>query len=910
MFLGDFLKMSATEGLKRPQTQAAKEAKIVLTGSIKEDKIHKLANQSQKHRTELVELLKSPSIIADLSSGALSTKQLAEHPVLTEILLHRDYLERVTDQASLTLFLCAALKQSSQPQAAEITRIFLASAAQHTLPPALLARLHDTCSQTAGPQEYMRAYEANIAAQTMMPAGGALDSLPALSFVSVGSQLLKTLSSNRSKSLAGFGQGSFRQARLESGSKPPRSFNAVALQLVRQARQDPRLAAEVSSVLDTYFQTVGPASLSHLEELELADVLSADLLFEYYFVLHQRVSYAERAVYLDCASVKKFLDLMSKFGGSAGHKHLGGQLIKERLADGRSRDADSLGFEYRLLPAEVAGLVRRFSLNEFSKQNVTVGSVLALLAAKSGAQAELCHLVEHHKLTPEVAPAAFDCLARPLVAANAANAEPVLLRLAEAIKLNGVTELGGLLEGVAVPVLKGQFEKAWKAAFTSVVLPAQRDIMTGLLLDMLQANYDSHFMLPAGNVYQRDRLRHVWAEYLATEVTPTQWAAAYDWYFAANRRDQLRADEAEQTRLSDADFFGGAFEEQAYHAHAVITKAFKALKAEQLKDRKAELAQRRQEQLASRRNRTEGFLRGANLPQLDKKEEEDKPADDADKQEAQPAGDEQQADAAKKKKKTGRSHAQLGDDKDDRIESYFEFEDPMTVNPYARFYLPNKVAISGLVRPNFNSWMTTLLARTTAPDELGTSSQIRYSERKADAVHALLELALDLQHMPLLALAEKCCGLFAQRLPLALRQKYKAFKEQTLPRDAALAGQYSRALESTPGFVDLSFVNRGFERAEPLRLPKAFGLAAHLRWMADTQLDEVTNAFNAYTGKTEIDLTSALLPLAERHEELNALARLHLKRLRSRDADAEAVIAAPEADVDAAGEGETAKQQM
>ena len=71
---------------------------------------------------------------------------------------------------------------------------------------------------------------------------------------------------------------------------------------------------------------------------------------------------------------------------------------------------------------------------------------------------------------------------------------------------NTLTDFGGIVEGVVVPTLNNQFDKAWNACYANLVLPAQRDIISSLLLDMLDRHYVSQNLKPDGEVHLRGRL--------------------------------------------------------------------------------------------------------------------------------------------------------------------------------------------------------------------------------------------------------------------------------------------------------------------------------------------------------------------------------------------------------------------
>jgi hypothetical protein len=84
----------------------------------------------------------------------------------------------------------------------------------------------------------------------------------------------------------------------------------------------------------------------------------------------------------------------------------------------------------------------------------------------------------------------------------------------------------------------------------------------------------------------------------------------------------------------------------------------------------------------------------------------------------------------------------------------------------------------------------------------------------------------------------------------------------------------------TPGFIDLSFVNRGYEKTEPLMMPKGYHLYAYFRSEAEDSIDAVTNPYNIYSGRGADDLTSMMSNLKDRYEANNALAKMFMRQLR------------------------------
>jgi hypothetical protein len=256
----------------------------------------------------------------------------------------------------------------------------------------------------------------------------------------------------------------------------------------------------------------------------------------------------------------------------------------------------------------------------------------------------------------------------------------------------------------------------------------------------------------------------------------------------------LRAEEAEKAGIVDSTFFAGSFDSEAYHSHYVMTRALRNLKRTEYEANKTEIHRRLDEQVKTRRNRVEGFLRAANVPISSERktlvfeQEGDEPAIEEPKAPAteettEAAGEdvEEEEIPAKKIKKKFKK-IMLGE-KLDTVDTAYDFDNNFDMNTDMNNFLQNRVSLSSMLKPNFNTWMNVLLTRTYAPDEI-VPQNIRYSTRDATTVHKLLDLAVELQNPFLLAISEKCCGLYAATLPLPLREKYKHFKEEVLLRDS------------------------------------------------------------------------------------------------------------------------------
>ena len=83
----------------------------------------------------------------------------------------------------------------------------------------------------------------------------------------------------------------------------------------------------------------------------------------------------------------------------------------------------------------------------------------------------------------------------------------------------------------------------------------------------------------------------------------------------------------------------------------------------------------------------------------------------------------------------------------------------------------------------------------------------------------------------------------------------------------------------TPGFIDLSFVSRGYEKAEPLYLPKSYDYYHFYRNLGEAINLDLT-PLNFYTGRTPDDFSSNMISLEDRYNKTQTLTRLYLQELR------------------------------
>lgn len=84
----------------------------------------------------------------------------------------------------------------------------------------------------------------------------------------------------------------------------------------------------------------------------------------------------------------------------------------------------------------------------------------------------------------------------------------------------------------------------------------------------------------------------------------------------------------------------------------------------------------------------------------------------------------------------------------------------------------------------------------------------------------------------------------------------------------------------TPGFIDLSFVNRGYEKTEPLVLPKSYEHSFFFRNLAERVIDDIDTPFNIYSGRFSDDYTTMMEQMMNKYEQTNAVTRMYLRQLQ------------------------------
>lgn len=453
----------------------------------------------------------SAEAILSLSTGSLEPSHLLACPLLFSVATSTEYLGQVDGDElwKVAAWAIAALNQSNKIIETEsLSSTILCSAAQTRLPPAASVRLHAALCAALGSATYLRLYNDNAEKQMLMPAAQALEANDDLSYLRSFSYYHERVSRFRAKELGNFEQSAMEEAQesqLSTMSKTPKD---VAKKLLNQAIEDPTLVSEVEQVINEYFKRLHNNNLRNSDEFRLETLLDSELVIDYFFKLKQRISYSEKAIYLDLKSITNFLKFCRRGHDKSGTL-MGLFAVKKIIDSGKSTDSVTEGFVYKMLPDEVRILAEAHFSIEQSKQYNAPSLLIGYLAAQAEVIEVLCHLVLNNQLNEKLSNLAYDTLARHVVLNNPPKSlDSILRKLRENIGMgNSLTDFGMILEGVIVPILNNNFEKAWKTAYSSIVLPAQKELMTELLLEMLQRHYDSQHMKPAGDILKNERLK-------------------------------------------------------------------------------------------------------------------------------------------------------------------------------------------------------------------------------------------------------------------------------------------------------------------------------------------------------------------------------------------------------------------
>lgn len=501
MLLSDLIKKGEKTGESKAKqkTLAASSvtinapASLSLTVPFDNNQIRAIIESIQSSRVaQLKEVANNAEYSKLLRSGELTADHLNQQPLLAEIILADDYIEKANNKVGVASLLAQAIKSATPETAHELVGIVMRSTFFNHVSPAVAIRLHTLFHQKIGTGKYLELYDSLLGSQTSMVAIPAMESLDDFSYIEKFAHLFQKLAQNRSSSTGSFHNSNYEESKTVLRSTMSKSIHEVALNLVRKAAEDPHRLPEVERVLDKFFSVLTHANIKLVSEVGEDVLVSKQLVIEYFFLLKCQASYSDKAIYFDLSSIKKLLEL--DFKSTSTVKLILQMAAKELLNSGKSRHELTLGYEYRLMPEETLRLIGSIGTDS-SRDDKLSGFLGGYFAIKSKSIEAISHLEVCHKLPKQLAPEAFDVLAYYIVKNNPPKKlEGILKRLQATMKLEGLSEFGSALQNIVVPLMNQNFEKAWTTAYNMFILPGQRDIMTNLILEMLDDQHKAYHM--------------------------------------------------------------------------------------------------------------------------------------------------------------------------------------------------------------------------------------------------------------------------------------------------------------------------------------------------------------------------------------------------------------------------------
>lgn len=451
-------------------------------------------------------ILQTNELKKALKSGTFQPEDLAEHPYIAEIILAEDYLDQVENPSSVASILVEAIKQSSIDHALQLGRFIFASKFASAVHPIVNYKIQIALASRLGSIRYLELYDSQLTSQTVLPSFDALDGLDAASHLSYFTQVFSKVASNRSNDISTFHNSNYQETEHLVKSTMAETPVEVALNLVRQAAEDHSLVPELEKIMDKYFGVLSSHNMRNISELNTVLLVNKELVIEYFFMLKRRVSFADRAIYFDFGSIKKLIEAHSRADPTL--KLVFQMAVKEVINKDKSSSSETYGFDFKLMPEETMKLVARISPESQKRNDPLVAKLAGYFAAKSNSVACIAHMVIHQMIPKKALNSAYDTLATDIVKNNPPpKIDSILKKLQAEMKVESMSEYGSAIDGVVIPILTGNFEKAWKSAYNLFILPGQQETMTNILLEFLDQQYRSLMVRPDNVLVPNARLR-------------------------------------------------------------------------------------------------------------------------------------------------------------------------------------------------------------------------------------------------------------------------------------------------------------------------------------------------------------------------------------------------------------------
>jgi hypothetical protein len=266
---------------------------------------------------------------------------------------------------------------------------------------------------------------------------------------------------------------------------PPGGVAAIALKLVKQAKENPSQAASISETLDLYFLSLNHKNLRHAQELTIGSLVTEELVLEYFFKLGERVSYSEKSIYLNFSSLLKLVEFYSATSQSM--KVVVQKAVQSFVNEEYSTEEETKKFNYKLSEEQMLRLIEILDTNKTA--DMIISQLAGYFAAVSGSIPAISFMVRNHNLSDTAKRVAFEHLAVELIKTDKSNPKELnglMSKLRTVTKVNSLSEFSLLIENVVIPVLLKDYSKAWNSAYNSLILPGQKSLISNLFIDMLK----------------------------------------------------------------------------------------------------------------------------------------------------------------------------------------------------------------------------------------------------------------------------------------------------------------------------------------------------------------------------------------------------------------------------------------
>lgn len=444
--------------------------------------------------TSFETLIKKSELMNNIKQMSIVPNQISENPDLLRIIFSEKYLNKIKEKKDLARLLTLAVRGATHDKSTEISRLIVNSKATRLFSMNTLYALQTVIEQSIGEYAYLAMVEESQNPRTIPVA--------AMHHIEVITRLLPRVVDSRDSNLIDAEEGN-----LGSKSSIAKAFisggvGAAALKIVKRATEDRSLRESAKQVMDQYFKVMINFYLRHVPELDQRSLMSEELLSGYFLHMNQRISYSEKAVYLNYSSLLQLFEYLNTCTFST--KDLAHKMLKSYMQHESSQLEDTKGFKYKLTEEELLSFIELIEKGRI--RDPIIQSFIGYLAVNSDSIPIISHMVKNYSLTEASKRVAFEKVAVELLITNKESpkeAGKLLENLQLYIKSQTKTQFGLLIENVVVPVLQKNYTKAWSSAYHGLIKPGQHDLVSKHVLRYVMDHHRKLFTTPDG-IYKQN----------------------------------------------------------------------------------------------------------------------------------------------------------------------------------------------------------------------------------------------------------------------------------------------------------------------------------------------------------------------------------------------------------------------